>query len=274
MKKIFSLFSLGFLALFPWSASAQCPIPNGNFETWVAGFPEPWFGLEVAQVAGRTGGSALRVDSTQFFGFPFPGVASVAFPCSQKSAYLNGYLKANVAAGDSVIFSAGFLLQSDTSTGAQGLGIINSSYTAWTPFHIPIQTVQSGAVDSASISLIILGLNSTVDLDDLAFSNTPLGQSIGVAIPTEIRKPAVPKTDMQVVLSPNPTQQELQVSIQNTLGEVTFSLLDINGRQVLSESGLKAGTTHHLPLNGLPAGVYSAKLTSRSGVVCRKLVIQ
>ncbi|MEZ4775826.1 MAG: T9SS type A sorting domain-containing protein [Bacteroidia bacterium] len=80
-----------------------------------------------------------------------------------------------------------------------------------------------------------------------------------------------------LVLSPNPASQEVNLSYDaRTGGNIQVSLIDLNGRQLLSKTfSASTGTNQFaLPLTQLAAGIYFVRLSSENGEIVKKLAVE
>jgi hypothetical protein len=273
MKNNITLLTLGLCILFSSKAFSQCPVPNGNFETWTEGSPAGWFGLGVKKITGRNGGFAIQLDTANLFEIPFPAFLRSMYPCTQKSAYLNGYLKATIANSDSLFLVTTFGLQADTTNGGIGAGVVRSNYNNWTAFHIPIQNLNPGAVDTVNITFITFGVNSKFQFDDLAFSNTPTGINIGVAFPSQIKLPFHQKNNLQFSLHPNPATAELNLDLTKVQGPVDFAIVDLTGKEVLHKTMI-GSLNSKVDIKGLKPGIYTSRLRTKTSAGFKKLIVQ
>jgi hypothetical protein len=80
----------------------------------------------------------------------------------------------------------------------------------------------------------------------------------------------------QVALYPNPAQTQVAIELPLSLSRqpVTAALLDALGRMVRQQVLPAGGATHLMPLADLATGVYSLRLTTETGTVVKKLVVE
>lgn len=263
MKKICTILIFSLLVwLSPlFSAQAQCTIPNAGFESWTDDMPDNWFAFTCRQSTGRNGGFSIETDTTVSFPFFFLPTFGTATPCTQRSSYLNGYIKASFSAVDSdtMFFTVGFKLQGDTVPGAFGGQYTFTNRPNWTPFHIPIANMLPGAVDTLVITAFNGGYDSFVAFDDLSLSNTPLGAPLGTNMFTANQIPVLGRpARARLDVSPNPATESTTLCLTGFTGTTTLRLLDNTGKVVRTVfSGPVTGTLK-LPLvtAGLTPGIY------------------
>lgn len=82
------------------------------------------------------------------------------------------------------------------------------------------------------------------------------------------------KNEIGFSVYPNPTKDQLTVTISDNAVEVTtITILDLNGKLVL-ESPIASGTTHNLALNKLSPGVYVLQMATSRGIINHRLIKQ
>lgn len=82
------------------------------------------------------------------------------------------------------------------------------------------------------------------------------------------------KNEIGFSVYPNPTKDQLTVTISDNTVEVTaITILDLNGKLVL-ESPIASGTTHNLALNKLSPGVYVLQMATSRGIINHRLIKQ
>ncbi len=79
------------------------------------------------------------------------------------------------------------------------------------------------------------------------------------------------KTEFDFGVFPNPSNDQVYVSVPEIISHATVTLTDLNGRQVLSYS-INHGVSK-LDVSGLAKGVYVVFLQSTEGVASKKLVV-
>ena len=76
-----------------------------------------------------------------------------------------------------------------------------------------------------------------------------------------------------VKLQPNPATISASLTIEGVYGQVEYSLIDINGRTVQSET-IDANATHRLNLKGLTRGTYFVRITNDRFTKVEKLIVR
>lgn len=248
-------------------SKAQCPVPNGGFQNWsTEDAPDDWYGSFLLKIPGRTGGFAVQLDT--FSMFPVPGILGTVFPCTTRSNYLNGYLKADFSQSpnDSIVFIIYQKLAGQDVPGAIGTCRTSTSRTNWTPFHIPISSVAAGAVDSVSISIIRFGNGkATIAFDDISLSNTALGQPVGncQVITGNLPKIAGRETTR---IYPNPVFSELSIQSDSPVSEI--SVFDGLGKLVIREEFPRGP----ISVAGLQKGFYVSRIKTSGQTVYRRFL--
>jgi len=176
MKKIFTLI---FAFACQFGAHAQNPdsIPNPGFEQW---FISQWFDFPAGWMTNNSQILAPTVvrDTDEYSGFlamqlinagAFAPHASSGFPVQHHPATLNGYLKNNLATGDSGIFTVWIYYQQNRVDSGQ-LIIHSGNLHTYEPFNISISQNDTHA-DSCVIDFIGGEVYlSVLVVDELTFS--------------------------------------------------------------------------------------------------------
>ena len=76
-----------------------------------------------------------------------------------------------------------------------------------------------------------------------------------------------------VKLQPNPATTSASLTIEGVYGQVEYSLIDINGRTVQSNT-IDANATHRLNLEGLARGTYFVRITNDRFTKVEKLIVK
>ena len=118
-------------------------------------------------------------------------------------------------------------------------------------------------------------------LDDFRIYKAALAQSEIQALysrnarvaPVQTKVATEPAWAEKIVIYPNPAQNVLRVRLPNREGEVTITLLDILGREVLQYHQLNANEIS-LPVQVLPRGLYQVSIQQSGQQTLRKLLIE
>jgi len=169
-------------------ASAQDPIPNGDFETWLSGEPTEWatsalpFPGSITQTSdAHSGNWAVQGDVVELFpDFNAPAFvqspAFPGFPVTQRWGSLKGFYKFTGYAFDALIIEI-VMFQGGTPVGVGGFQD-SSSVSSYTEFMAPITYTDGSVPDSAYIYISMYPgggaesthLGSAFKIDDLALS--------------------------------------------------------------------------------------------------------
>ena len=260
---------------------AQCSIPNSSFQNWTSGLPDGgWIGINIQEWnEGQTGGKSVQFLPNPVL--PIPPLLFNAYPCTQKSNYLNGYIKANFSnPGDTLMLTAFFKKQGDTTTVALGVSYTNVSRATFQPFHIPISAFNQALIDSVYISAILIsgGFTSTAMLDVLAFSNTSIGQPLGPSLTTSTSNlVSVPKAIPSLSIFPNPVNRFSEIALTGLNSDFTEIILsDLSGKLIRSLYKGKGDPSFRLLLDvkGLHSGIYLVQAKNGKGVITKKIVVE
>ena len=88
---------------------------------------------------------------------------------------------------------------------------------------------------------------------------------------TSITENAFPEN--QIVISPNPTNDKITVTINKFTGETVISVFNMRGEQVIQDK-FRNQNTVEMNVDMLPQGIYIVKIQTNSGIESEKLVIQ
>jgi Secretion system C-terminal sorting domain len=298
--KTLILFSFVFLTIFslPFHPlHAQAPIPNGDFEQWANGAPVGWFVdnegtyTPITQTSdANSGSSALEgtvvaiTESGVTYGQipPFTlsgnvsGKDTTGFPYTDRPNSFTGYYKFNPVGGDSLTLACLFL-ENGVGIG-EGSFVVKTSATSYTSFAVPINWASNDAPDTAVVTIGVFAfstgtstpnLGSTMEIDDLAFSNQVINS--GVSSTTS-------SFDLQQNY-PNPLTNAISTTITYSLDEpgyTTLTVYDINGRAVATPVQEAQSAGNHLATldcGALAAGVYTYRLTSGDHSSARMLQV-
>jgi hypothetical protein len=279
MKKFFSLSLVIYLIfiLLPFYSKAQCSIPNGDFNTWLDLSPSGWIAFSVSQIQGRSGpGFGIRLAASP--GIPVPALLNAAFPCTSRSPFLNGYLKSNFQGSlqDTLIFYVFYKLQGSQNPGAVGTCLLTQTIANWTPFHVPINSVAPGPIDSVIVNIIKIGPgSSTVDFDDFTFSNTASGQTLGNCTVFTSAKNDIKTPTSDLMVYPNPANTELKIKGLNPETPFSVEITNISGQTLaLSKPTFLEDTELVYPLKKIRPGMYFLTIRNPSGVWTKKIQVQ
>lgn len=263
---------------------------NGNFENWTSNdrkAPQGWFTVDdVIELSGapinplvtrsseKHGGSySMKLQNGSVNGQKFPGVAATgddpndfekpAFPVSRNWKYLEAWYRYSPANGDSLMLLVGMFKLGIPV----GLTQYRSSTSAseWTYLSVPMQyftnliTADSAVLMvSAANPELVRGENSTLYVDDMRFSDSPVG------IDNERLE--------QLQIYPNPARDFAFVRGLNQGERVPYTISGIEGRVIL-----KGITTNAQPITlpaDLSSGVYQVRLLNGANTIVRNLIIE
>ncbi len=282
------LQALFFLAFSAAVMAQQNEVPNPGFENWTGFVPDGWYvnnpgGNEpISQSTdARSGSFAMRGETLDFFGNPYPpgfwagSITSQLVPVSSNYDNLTGYYKFSPAGGDTLFITVNIFDVGNNLLGS-GYARIFGTHTSYTAFEAPIEYVQSGVADKASIVGVILpeagqlpAIGTVFLLDDLKFDGAvgirPIadGQIPGqMELRQNYPNPFNPSTTIEFSL---PEATSAKLTIYNMLGEVVATLVD---------QPMAAGSyRYEWSANNLPSGVYVYQLTAGNVSQSKKLML-
>ena len=248
MKKLI----LSLLVIFSIKfSSAQ--IPNSDFENWTItplweeldGWTS-FYGDFVVPCISKDTDSYSGSFAAYFNNFSIPSYAYTSFPLSAKPGLLRAFVKANVAAGDSIYIRVVLYHSSEATDSGKWVGYSNlDNYTEVT---IPISQNNPDA-DSALVD-IRGGNNSNTDM---------LVDNLSLDFSSQVPRSPLPPT-LSFSASPNPFSDFLQFNINSSLGTtISMRLFNDGGKAILQFGKLKINegeNTMVLPTQNLPSGVY------------------
>jgi len=187
IKRLLPVLAVCFL-LAP-GLRAQDPVPNGDFETWLAGEPTDWSTNNYALPGAITESADAHGGSSALQGVPkelSPGrltapviqSAGGGFPLSQRWTTLGGFYKLVSVERDAVDITV--LLFRNGQIIATGYFADSVAHSAYTPFAVPLGYSRDSIPDTAFILISMhsesgfgdsLHIGSAFLLDDLAFTN-------------------------------------------------------------------------------------------------------
>ena len=266
------------LILFTHKSVAQCPIPNAGFENWTDGDLDNWDELEVMEALETHSGNS----AAQLLRGPvgiFPSFLFTKFPCSQKSDYLNGYIKANFnLSDDTLIVTAYYSKAGESGLIAAGSAFTNTNRSSFEPFYLPIADLLFDQVDTVYLMATFTAGHANVTLDDLTFSDTPIGMPIGS--PVTSNTPYFENgsiSEPTISIAPNPAKAVAKVAISGLSPDQTeVTLTDLSGKQIRSLYKGKGDPSLRLQLDvkGLHSGVYLVRAMNGKGVITKKIVVE
>lgn len=248
------------------SSQAQVAIPNASFENWTTGstfnpnVPVGWKAYSVSSGAVKTtdaytGTYALKLNLSPNASPPDISTG-FTFPATTASMYFSYRAKVRLSGNDRLIVSADFF---NKATGYNYAYINSNNYTyptqnttVWTAFSYTMGGDLTTPVDSVRIRFSFTSGSDTANhvyIDDLQFSNTPVGinennfELTGVSI---YPNPAKELLHVQLnMLNNSPTPSEnnspTSVSITNMLGEEILTSTELYNEFSLNTAALQSG---------------------------------
>ncbi len=256
MKKTISLITLICLS---WASISQV-IPNGNFETWVAGEPAEWTTFNslasllfidapaVQESPAPEGNSCINISvrTSLLFGV-IPGLATTGqmdlmtgagtsgFATTARPNFFEGVYKHNEMINSDTAVAYVTLTKWNPTTMTQDViadaGMLSIGGTSdWTTFSMPMNYYSDLNPDSCSIVLGAFGS----DGNNCSFDNLRLTMT------SNLNEQSAQNFDWMVY--PNPTNENLTLSLAalGFLGETQLEIFSTDGKLVHSESLMNA----------------------------------
>ncbi len=273
-----SMLCISFFAT-TFFAKAQT-IPNGDFENWDTSgkyWPRDWFvpvdpfgGTVISSTDHVSGDFSVRINGTYK---PHQLDAGISlFKNNSKltytnivSKYLIGYMKYQYEG--LIRFQVHYIRNSDNK---EVIGF-DSSYVyennSWIPFHVSILIPQNYIPDSFGIDIIVNG--GIVLIDNLSFSNTPIGNEVGIS--------SKELSSINSSLYPNPTNGNAEIDFSLTSSSnINIKIYDLTGRlvkTVLNEKRFSGVQKVQLNLEELQNGIYFYTITGDGFSETKKFIV-
>jgi len=257
MKKYATLLLI-FLGPLLMSAQNTDSIPNPGFEHWFVtpmfAFPAGWMtnnGDFVASTVNPDVDSYSGTYAMQLINAgTYAAQAWAGFPVQHHPISLDGYMKNNLQAGDSGVFTVWLFFQQQLVDSGQMI-VYSSAIHTYQPFSIPVSQ-NAPVVDSCVINLFGGQTNmSVILLDDLSFSFPQL-------VPMVVRNESWsiypnPFTRNIFMKRNSAARFPLELSIYDFAGKLVF-------RKTMHSGDLSSGETLSADLQFLPATTYTLEL--------------
>lgn len=102
-----------------------------------------------------------------------------------------------------------------------------------------------------------------------------IGATMHFAIATPLLNDEKAKSDYNVSFFPNPTKEELNINLGSiTENSYTFTLIDINGKTVLSKTFSEPKLIESVSITNLAKGMYLATLEAGDKKITKKIVVE
>jgi hypothetical protein len=282
MKQFFTLFAFLFSFIFQSQSHAQCVIPNASFENWenVEQVLKPalWSTSNVERTSDAQSGQfaiLLKIISQQ--GLRIPSFAVAQFDCNSRPGYLVGYIKTRLNQDDTLIASLA-LYASETEAVGGGGGINVVRRNTYTQFHIPINYFSQQSPTKAIITFQVNQVGAEVKIDNLSFSNTPLGVDLSDDEPNAVAKKILSSAQLKLNIFPVPASNSASFKLESAMTSVgNLRLLNLLGTEVRSLGTMQitpGQSTHEVNIAGLKPGIYFLQLTTPAGQVNQRLIIK
>lgn len=281
MKRM--LQALFLLLLLAPAVIAQ--IPNAGFENWTGNNPDGWatfntppyFEPITKSTDAHSGSAAARGEVVNSMlgaisAVLQSGPEAEGFPVSERYGQVTLFYKFHPVGQDRLAFN--FILMKNSNAVAVGAIPVSGEVQSWTQIDVPFNYLTTEVPDTCILQIMIIGgegstytLGSYFIVDDLSFSGA-------VAVDDERFK------SLRFSLSqnyPNPFNPETKISF--TIPEAGYTVLkiyDALGREAatLVNGELARGEyTQKFNAQGLPGGVYFAKLQSGSYSAVKKMML-
>ena len=270
------------LLLFIVLKTTAQTIPNADFENWTAGVPNGWGTyfptIAVTQSNDKQNGlSSVKFTMDQTFGVSILATNNGNLLATNTiSTFLNGYIKASLNATDSFLAEAYYIRNSD-QVEAGGADVTILSRSVWTPFHITLLKPTGFTPDSFGIVFAFNAISSSsyVMIDNLAFSNTAIGNELGSSISVGIKN--ISKQTINSSIYPNPANGNAEIDFSLTSSSsINIKIYDVTGRlinTVLNEMRSSGVQKIQVNTEGLQNGIYFYTITGDGFNETKKFVV-
>lgn len=262
------------------SVSAQNPVPNPDFETWMTGNPVNWatsnsppYVSNISQVSdAHSGNWAIRGEVVNFFGDPVAPFAQSSvdsgFLVTQNYSNMTFWYKAGLT-GNDILNIGMYFNDSSGALCAYGGTFLNQSTNTYTLVNVPI----TGNLTSPAWGRILF----TID-DSLGNGSGSIGSWFEADDITLTNAVAIPESDQESRLAvfPNPASDEILISVPENQGEILRTeILDVSGKIVKSRNNAGMGyPSLRLNVEDLAGGVYMIRAMTGTDVLTRKIIIE
>ncbi len=276
--------SAGIIAFFAFatlSCTAQTLLlPNGDFESWAAGYPNQWLGpsnpniATVTEVTGNGGGSAARCEVIDSSSSIFDvcrlvnmGDGDFTFPVDQNYDSLVFDYQFHNEDVD-YLFAMMSCTDIDTNDVAFATFFVTNEVTTWTTATVAIPDTSGGTATDCQVVFFLFSNGGTGDwpatgsyfmLDNVRLTNDPTG------IMEHPNNPVV-----QATVFPNPTTGIFTIESSENISAI--EIMNLNGEKVYSEKMLNA-KSEILNLD-IPNGIYFLEITTEQGIAMKKIIIE
>jgi len=286
------LFYLLFTAIVSSYNTTAQTIPNADFETWSNSLPTGWWDAGVYSNTGasvlsqssdhQSGTWAVKLQPLNYMGvYTFPALLITnngnMLATNLKPAYLNGYFKSSLLSTDTFMVVAEFQ-NSATTTSRGGADLSHTSYSAWTPFHVTLSYSSGFTPDSFGVAVELKGSTSSYAcIDNLSFSNTPIGIELGTPILLGIKDIHSSPVLTSSSINPNPASGLSEISFMiSASSPVTINIYDLTGRlvkNILNET-ITSGT-HAISFNAdeFHSGIYFYTISGNGFYEAKKFIV-
>jgi FlgD Ig-like domain len=275
-------------------SNLNAQIPNGNFETWNNGNPDPWVtdnisSLSIAPVTQTTdkyeGNYALKGEVLSEYNQVYPPSIYQEFAISQQYMSLTGYYKFNKV-GSADVITIGAVLSDSSATGfASGDTMIANATSTYKQFTVPFRYIQNN--NNPQLCYIAIALEDTSESTNdkpSAGSYFIIDDLVLTAGPTAIRNQtsSLPYKFTLNQNYPNPFNPSTEISYNIPEQDfVSLNIYDINGQLVktLVRENQVAGA-HQVVWDGtnsserqVASGVYIYRLVSGNNNSVKKMLL-
>ncbi|MFI5220778.1 MAG: T9SS type A sorting domain-containing protein [Bacteroidia bacterium] len=262
-------------------------IPNADFETWSGGSPTGWTALTnipalsvytVTQSADHfSGSSSVKFNTVNYAGHIYPALMTNTngIATSLKPVYLNGYIKSYLTGSDTFWLAVTFYSNTSGNSGG-AVDRSNLNQTSWTPFHVSLAYPANFIPDTVLFYFQLhAATTSSVYIDSISFSDTPLGNELGAVLPGVKNISPVPVFNSFVYPDPANGNSHINFGLNST-SSVNIRIYDITGRfvkTVLNET--VASGIHQADFNAdeLHSGIYFYTISGNGISETKKFVV-
>ena len=270
-----------FLLIFLFLAQQVfAQVPNYSFENWTNSNPDSWQTANIAMFP-----ASIIADSDSYDGYL--SVKGIVVSTNNNQPYapylgISGGVSSGFHITDRYLSATGWcklsLLQGDKFTGnvriynniqepiGEGSVTIDATSSGWMPFTMNITYFDSDAAETCSFYFTITDstelmsgqIGSYFLLDNLSMtSTTGINENITID---------------NISVFPNPSHSELHINITDMKEDIFYSLVDITGREVLSNKVI--GHNETVMLNDISTGIYFLNFYCDEKKFVKKIVVE
>ncbi|HPG73543.1 MAG TPA: T9SS type A sorting domain-containing protein [Bacteroidales bacterium] len=283
MKKLYLLIPaiLGLIIIYGNRAIAQDGVNNLGFENWTSTMIgdnlNGWVTLNASKESSdvHSGASALKLETkSSIFGLQ-PGMATIGKlvnlsaipgePYSSVPGSLTGFIKYNLAEGDTALFYIRLTNNGDIIASADTMfgGVQNS----WTQFTLNMQWYTWGIPDSIQMGITSGGNSTMIGYEVGTLTAGSWLKADTFSLGDFVSSNSFNRSSDKITIYPNPSKGNLFVNNTRNADIIIYNML---GKKVMEVNNFEAD---RINLNTLPNGNYVVQINKNNVVSSHKLIL-